>query len=83
MVRNQFFCCSDCVWFDDGKKQNCLKCAVNVKTCSCFEYSSDTKHTSNKLNMQNVEDMFKYKKKIYFKEKMETNLDVILLILSV
>ena len=24
------FCCNDCAWFDDGKKQDCLKCGVNI-----------------------------------------------------
>ena len=38
------FCCNDCVWFDDGKKQDCLKCKVNVMACSCFsEFSADEK----------------------------------------
>lgn len=29
-------CCLDCVWLDNGSVQNCLKCKVNVKNCSCF-----------------------------------------------
>ena len=50
---------SDFVWFNDGKKQYCLRCGVNVMACSCFEFPSAPKQLSNELNMQSVESMFK------------------------
>ena len=53
------FCCSDCVWFDYGRKQDCLRCGVNVMTFSCFEFSSAPKQPSNELSMQSVEGIFK------------------------
>ena len=30
-----FFCCKDCVFFDDGLRQDCLRYKVNVLYCSC------------------------------------------------
>ena len=36
-----FFCCKDCVWSDDGRIQNCLRCKVNVIYCDCL---SDDEH---------------------------------------
>ena len=63
------FCCSDCVWFDDGKKQDCLKCGVNVMVCSCYEFSSDVKHTSDKLNMQYVEGISKKREEDLFERE--------------
>ena len=29
------FCCLDCVFVDDGKRQYCLNCSVNVLHCDC------------------------------------------------
>lgn len=63
------FCCSNCVWFDGGKKQDCLRCGVNFVTCSCFEFSSDVKHTSNKLSIQNVESIFKKQEENLFERE--------------
>ena len=31
------FCCKDCVFVDDGKRQDCLKFKVNVLNCDCSE----------------------------------------------
>ena len=60
------FCCLDCAWFDDGRKQDCLRCGVNVMACSCYEFSSSPKHTSEKLSMQDVEVMFKKREEDLF-----------------
>ena len=30
------FCCKDCVWANDGRVQNCLRCKVNVTYCDCL-----------------------------------------------
>ena len=38
-------------------------------TCSCFEFSSDVKHTSNKLSIQNVESIFKKQEENLFERE--------------
>ena len=43
-VKRQF-CCNDCAWFDDGKKQVCRNCRVNFMACTCF--SDDKKVLSS------------------------------------
>ena len=30
-----FSCCKDCVFVDDGSKQDCLRCKINVLHCNC------------------------------------------------
>ena len=40
------FCCNDCMWFDDSKKQDCIQCKVNVMACTCFSEFSDDKKSS-------------------------------------
>ena len=30
-----FCCCNDCMFVDDGRRQDCLKCKVNVLYCDC------------------------------------------------
>lgn len=37
--------------------------------CICFEFSSALKRTSNKLNMQNVETMFKRQQEDLFERE--------------
>ena len=37
------FRCNDCMQFDDGKKQDCIQCKVNVMVCTCFSEFSDNK----------------------------------------
>lgn len=32
------FCCKDCVFSDNGKRQDCLKCKVNVLFCDCSSH---------------------------------------------
>ena len=46
------FCCNDCAWFDDGKKQDCLNCRVNVMACTCF--SNHKKVLSSVNNFKNM-----------------------------
>ena len=31
-----FFCCRDCVFVDDGSRQDCLKSKVNILHCKCL-----------------------------------------------
>lgn len=67
------FCCHDCVWFDDGKKQDCLKCGVNVIACTCYEFSDIKDLFTAKLNMVSVTNYFqdlidKQEKEIYYQE---------------
>ena len=47
------FCCNDCIRFE-GRKQDCLKCGVNVMACTCFEFSDDKKVLSSVSNLKNM-----------------------------
>ena len=41
------FCCNNCIWFDDSKKQDCLNCKVNVLACTCYEFSEHGKKAAS------------------------------------
>ena len=45
-------CCNDCVWYDDGKKQDCIQCKVNGMACTCFSEFSDDKNVRSVKNMR-------------------------------
>ena len=66
MVRKSFVVLIVC--FDDGRKQDYLRCGVNVMACSCYEFSSAPKRTSDKLNMENVKSMFKKQEDLFERE---------------
>ena len=67
--KKNVFCCLDCAWFDDGRKQECLRCGVNVMACSCYKFFSSPKHTFDKISIQDVEVMFKKQEEDLFERE--------------
>lgn len=55
--KKPIFCCRNCVWFDDGKKQDCVNCKVNVMACMGSGISSTVKK-SPKLSMLTIANFF-------------------------
>ena len=65
------FCCNDCMWFDEGKRQDCIQRKVNVMACTCISEFSDDKtvpsvNSSSKRSILTALEEFDRKQKELF-----------------
>ena len=60
------FCSTNCVWFDDGKKQDCLKCKVNILACTCNEFFDEKSPSASDFTMEKAIKKFERHEKELF-----------------